>query len=282
MSNSTMGHHTYSISTRYADLDTQWHVNSAAYESFCKEARIDYLIQSGANYNDLLHRNIQIRPTFAKIHFHAQQGPNSKLQINTMLYNTDQGYHWKHDIFSNENEYPVCEVETLTEITANNAEFLEPGMKQLESNTFHPFPEFKNTCEQNFSKYTIHHIDMDAFHRVSTSTLWRLNEESRWRFLEEAGISFRVLKDAGFSLFWLQGSYEYGNSPSVNDEITVQTRICSLEGARIYICQDTYLLKTTKMIMRTKGEFITVAIEKSKPVRVPSFIKEAFAQYTEH
>jgi len=277
-----MEQHAYSISTRYADLDTQWHINSAAYESFCTEARTDYLIQSGVDYHDLLNKKIQIIPKYSKIIFHNQQGPNTKLHIVTIVYNTGHGYHWKHELFSEKSEYPVCEVEVLTEITANETELPELGKKELESTLFTPFPDFNNSCEQSLSRYTIRHIDLNAFYSVSTSILWRLNEESRWRFLEETGLSLYNLKKAGYSLFWMQGTYEYGDRPSVNDELLIQTRICSLEGARIYICQDTYIAETKRMVMKTRGEFITVAIEKSKPVRVPPFIKEAFERYTEH
>jgi len=271
------------ILTRFSDLDSQRHVNNASYFSYLKEGQFHYLENLGYDMAYLEANNIYLKPDVVHINFVKQQKSQNILEVETTACRFSNSVHWEHKI-----------VEINSRSVSVHATMLCPLDKNYFPKIFEcvdVFPEpliqwdivekFSNSCKRSVMQYKVRHIDLDGFNQCSDQVLWRLNEESRWNFLREAKMSLEYLQENDTSLFWINGVYHYYSDVKLNDTLQIYTWISRCDNVRMYIRQEIFK-NETEHVLRCEGEFISVSLARSRPKRIPDFLKNAIHPYMEH
>jgi len=279
--------HELFLTTRFSDLDPQRHINNSYYEIYTREARYLILQQHGYDYTRCVAEEIYLRPLATEVTFHRQQGANTDLKIITQYeQNKDGLFRWLHTIQNAHDGSIACEIEHRSLLEKKEQPFaLETPEMPFATKAFpelDPIAEFNNSCKRSLLKIEPRHTDMDGFKKFPSPSLWRYNEEARWKFISDSGLSFHTLKSNDRALFWVHGIYDYGDPVKLHSEITIYTWARKMEGARIYIRQYSEDSNTRKKIMDVQGEFLTVVLSRSRPIRIPDFIRDAFNPYTEN
>lgn len=277
--------HEHLITTRFSDLDPQRHINNSFYEIYTREARHLILQHHKYNYTRCVTEDLYIRPVATEVAFYRQQSANTPLKVITEYKQNKEGLiQWIQKIQNTKDDSVVCEMEHHTLLEKKNQLFVldtiahttEPFKK------FEQIPEFNNSCKHSTLQIIPRHTDLDGFKKIPVPVLWRYNEEARWKFIDDSGLSFHEMKARDRALFWIHGRYDYTTPAQLHSKITIHTWIRKMEGARIYIRQYCENSTNGEKIMDMQGEFLTVALSRSTPVRIPDFIQSAFEQYTEN
>ncbi len=278
--------HRFSVQLMISDLDAQMHINNAAYERYAQEARYDILKQLGFSYEEIIQQDIHLQPQAATVEFRRQQIAQQELIIDTeWLINSNGEAFWNHNFSNANSKETVATMTYFHRLEKNSSVWTPPGHTELTDKTQRPpmpvIKEFGEACRRSEYRTPVRHIDIDGFKRIPPSIIWRYSEEARWIFIDNTGLSFDKMKEGNTALFWLEGSYRYGRPLRHHDEVIIYTWIEKMQGARIYIRQDGVHGKTGEMVMSVLGEFVTVDIERSKAIRIPEFVLEAFQPFTE-
>jgi len=271
----------YDILTRFNDLDSQSHVNSAFYEVYSSEAQFYILSKFGYSFQALLQKGLSVRPQYAQIQFIQQQLPQKKLFISTNFGFENKNLIWEHTFFDDE-EKKICIHHVVNSIVNKENNFVIPEDLKPKKIEIFPISSFSNNCKQSLMEHTIRHIDLDGFRNVSTINVWRLNEEARWLFFKEVNLPFQTLFEQNYSFFWIDGIYKYYDFPKLDEEIKINSWIEKIKGARILIRQDALNKENHKLLYSTLSEFVTVDLARLRAVRIPDYFKESFIHYTEY
>jgi YbgC/YbaW family acyl-CoA thioester hydrolase len=265
------------IISRFSDLDSQMHVNNSSYLNYIREAQYCILAENGFDFNYMVKGNVKNNLEKVIVRFYRQQLPQANLTVKSSYSRSlNNKIFFNQDIFNHEEQ--SCNFQTIVSI-----DDLEITSSFIKGEVFlenYILPEYNGKSKRSILNYKVKHVDLNGFNHCSDAVLWRLNEEARWNFFSEAGLSFDELYKKDMSLFWIEGAYEYFSDVNLNDDLEVYTWINRFDKARIYINQEIY--SNSHRILLSEGQFLTVSLSKSKPLRIPSNIMKAFLPYTEN
>jgi len=273
--------------TRFFDLDSQRHVNSATYLSYVRQGQFDFLHNLGYDTPYFTRHGIYLKPELIHVQYLRQLAAHVPLEVRSNAWRMSNSIYWDQQIVNRDSGELSAHLTTLMSVDENlldkislcDEEFPEPLL------TWDIRQNFTNTCKRSEMDYRVRHIDLDGFNQCSDIVLWRLNEEARWRLLEDVGVSFGELLRNDLSLFWINGIYCYYGEVGLNDPLKVYTWISRVDKVRIYIRQEIFKDSGKGFgdrILRTEGEFLAVALSRSKPIRVPEILRAAFEPYMEN
>lgn len=118
-------------------------------------------------------------------------------------------------------------------------------------------------------KYRILYADTDAMGVVYYGNYLRIYEAARGDFLRQVGLPFTKLADErGIICPVVSAEINYHKYASLDDEITVKTRIVQIHGARMVFHQEIYNADNQKI----NDINVTVAfvnMQQRRPVRCP-------------
>ncbi|MDH4262823.1 MAG: hypothetical protein OEV78_07260 [Spirochaetia bacterium] len=270
------------IKSRFFDLDSQHHINSATYLSYAREGQFYYLHDLGYNKDYFINHKIFLKPELIHVKYFRQQMAHVNLEIHTKCYRIQNSINWDQKIYNQDSGDLSVHLTSLVAIKNHLLDKIEECYDDLPEPllTWDIHGNFSNTCKRSVMDYRIRHIDLDGFNQCSDLVLWRINEEARWKFMEDIEIPFENLVKNDLSLFWINGIYHYYDNVKLNDELKIYTWISRIDKVRTYIRQE-IIKNDGERVLRTEGEFLTVSLSRSKPVRIPDFLKSGILPYME-
>jgi len=265
--------------TRYADLDSQRHINNASYLAYSAEGQISYLKKMGYDSESLLNNKTYLKPEMIYVSFFRQQFAQVNLRIETIPYRYNTKVLWDQKIYNDELNELSSHFQTISSLPESFLQNIETLTEPLPLTDI-TLENFSGNCRRSVSNYEVRHIDLDGYNQCSNSVLWRFNEEARWCFLKEANIPFHFLIEKDTAPFWINGIYNYHQDVQLGDSLQVYTWISKLDKVRMYIRQE-MMKNGDQKVLSTEGEFLWISMGRLKPIRTPEFVKTALRPYAE-
>jgi YbgC/YbaW family acyl-CoA thioester hydrolase len=275
-------YHSFNIDSRFFDLDSQHHVNNASYLSYVREGQLSYLKNLGYGSDYLVNHKIYLRPEIIHVSFLRQQRSQAPLEIRTAVYRIHNSIYWDQEIYNRETRELSVHLATLLSTGPHCLDKIEQCRDNFPAPliTWNILENFSGDCKRSLMEYRVRHIDLDRFNLCADTVLWRLNEEARWSFMTETNVSFGHLLENDTALFWINGVYHYYSDVKLNDSLQIYTWISRRDNVRFYIRQE-IVKNNNESVLRCDGEFVTVSISRSRPKRIPDYLKSAFQPYME-
>ncbi len=267
---------TIELITRVSDLDTQRHVTSRTYESFCLEARHALLAKNGYSIERLLSDSIFLVPTHSYVRFMYQQYAGASLVVHTSAASDANGIIWDQKIEQLDGK-PVCHIQLRTEPRRNDApmSLLECGEPEFEI-LFEDLKPFSGNAVQIESSYTPLYCERDIFGSYSPSLLWKVFEEGRWMFCARTGLTYEKFVEMDTTSFYMGGIFNFFGKMEAGRPLRIRTWIDEMEKIRFYFRQDVF--DGDRLLMSLRDEQLIVSLKNARPRKAPvefmNFVKD--------
>ncbi|MCE9597950.1 MAG: acyl-[acyl-carrier-protein] thioesterase [Spirochaetia bacterium] len=266
--------------TRVSDLDTQRHVTSRTYESFCLEGRHALLTEHGFGIPKLLEDGITIRPTHCYVRFMQQQMAGATLNVKTHAYpKKDGSIAWEQRVEQMDGKV-VCELELRTEISKNGKGIsILPVTKKSFKPQYRELDPFTGTCTRIPNEYNSLYCERDIFGSYGPAQLWKVFEEGRWMFSAVAGLTLERFVEMDTTCFYMGGVFNFYEPIPAGKKLRVETWIESIEKIRFYFRQDVY--SEDRLLMSLRDEQLIVSVKQARPRKAPPEFLAIIEKYVE-
>lgn len=266
--------------TRVADLDTQRHVTSRTYESFCLEGRHALLAENGLPIPKLLEAGISLQPTHSFVKFLQQQMAGATLNVITKAYPSDDGsIAWEQRVEQLDGKL-ACELELRTVARRNgNVETLLPTSKETFKPKYRDLDLFSGNCARIANDYTTQYCDRDIFGSYGPAQLWKVFEEGRWMFCARAGLTYERFVEMDTTSFYMGGVFNFYQPIPAGTRLRVETWIEEVEKIRFYFRQDVY--SGDVLLMSLRDEQLIVSLKQARPRKAPPEFMSMIEKYVE-
>jgi acyl-CoA thioesterase FadM len=271
---------TIEMTTRVSDLDTQRHVTSRTYESFCLEGRHRLLEKQGYSVGRLLDEGIHLVPTHSYVRFMYQQYAGAVLVIHTTAASDNKkGIIWDQKVEQLDGK-PVCHIQLRTEFFQgeDRLTLMDAGDAEFEI-LYEDLAEFKGGAQQIESSYTPLYCERDIFGSYSPSLLWKVFEEGRWLFCARTGLTYEKFVEMDTTSFYMGGVFNFFGRMIAGKPLRIRTWIDSLEKIRFYFRQDVF--DGDRLLMSLRDEQLIVSLKNARPRKAPTEFISFIESYIE-
>jgi len=272
--------------TRIADLDSQRHVTSRTYESFCLESRYQLINSRGFNIAGLLENNIQIIPKLSFARFKSQQYNGAELQVKTEAYPMKDGtIFWDHDVLQSDG-IDVCKIQLVTQATKEGQYFNllsnEDVFEMPTQNKFLEIMPFSDKCKRVQSEVISSYSDRNITGDYWTSALWKIFEDTRWMFVEKLDLTYEKFVEFDTILFFMGGNFIFHKQPKPGRKLIVYTWMEKFEKIRWYMRQEVVDPQTDEILLSAREEHLVVSLSKGRPRKAPQGYIDLVKDYVEN
>ena len=120
----------------------------------------------------------------------------------------------------------------------------------------------------------VYYEDTDFGGIVYYANYLKFIERARSEMVREAGVDQRAMKAAGLVFAVRRVEAEYLSAAHYDDQLTVETRLERLSGARFVMAQA--VLREAQTLFEAKVEIVCLA-ESGRPARIPAEIRQKIA-----
>lgn len=288
--------HQFTTTARFADLDTQRHVTSRTFESFCMESRFELLFQEGhfegadLNLQTLIDNKILLQPQINFVKFYKEQQPGAELRITTEAYSMQDGcIYWYHEVLSKKDEVAcVIALKTQSMIrgkTNQPVQLLEDEpiddaffhglvkVKKYNINLQTPIKQFNNSCKQTPGTFQFLYSDRTPFFDYPMTAIWRVFEEGRWQFGEAMGFTQERILELDTITFFTGATIQIHAIPEAGKLLQVLAWVEKIEKIRLFLRQDLVDPEDGRVYMSMREEQLIVSLAKRRPKKAdPAFL----------
>ncbi len=278
--------HEISLATRMADLDTQRHVTSRTYESFCFEGRFRLLEANGHDDKRLREEGALLRPLAAYVRFANEQHAGAVLRVRTRAFAEEGGVIYWDQTVEQQDGKPACRIIQVTRSETNSGtiDLLAPGHEFPEKNLLSEASPFSGSCERIVSPYIMGHSERTHFGDYPPSALWRIVEDGRYMFGERLGLTYELMIRMDTTTFFMGGVFHFHELPVPGEEMRVHSWVERIDKIRVRMRQDVTSTRDEKekLLLSISEEQLVVSLARARPRKPPPEYIGLIEPYLEH
>ncbi len=285
--------------TRFSDIDTQRHVTSRTYESFCFDARFQLLEHAGQSMRALAEAGSKVLARDSFVKFVREQGADAELVVRTWAFpEADGNIFWDHLVEEPDGTL-VCHITNRTRALDVNGDPItllasteqpaphapdgrDPARLYAEDIAlFEPIAPFQGGCKRLLTRLPALYSGRNIFGSYSTGELWRVFEDGRWFFSERMGLTYRKFVELDTILFFMGAVFQFGEMPVGGQELEVYTWVERIDKIRAYLRQDVHMAGGSAPILSVRENSLVVSLTRARPKKPPPEYFALVADYLE-
>lgn len=285
-----MPRHEISVSPpRAADLDTQRHVTSRTYESYCWEARYALLAEQGYGSDRLIEEKILLRPASTSLRFFREQMPGAALQVRTELIpGEDADLAFVQEVVEAGSGATACRIVThvRSEVDGKALRLQLKPTSPGEDDAWTAEPltappqKFAGRNKRVSAPAVMLYSERTPFFDHPPTALWRIAEEGRWQFSYTVGLDQKKIYETDTITFFTSANFEFYRIPRGGEEMIIRTWIESIEKIRCFMRQDVET-KDGELLFSVREEQLIVSLSRRRPRKAPPEFVGMIADYME-
>ncbi len=286
-----MPKHEISVSPpRAADLDTQRHVTSRTYESYCWEGRYALLAGQGYGNERLIEEKILLRPVGTSMRFFREQMPGAALKVRTELIPGDGAdLAFVQEVVEADSGATACRIVTHVRGEVDGAAqrlALAPTSATGEDDAWTADPltappkKFAGDNQRVSAPAIMLYSERTPFFDHPPAALWRIAEEGRWHFSYAVGLDQKKIYETDTVTFFTSANFEFYRIPRGGEEMIIHTWIESIEKIRCFMRQDIET-KQGELLFSVREEQLIVSLSRRRPRKAPPEFVGMIADYME-
>lgn len=278
-------------------MDTQRHITSRTYESFCYDARIKLLSLNGYPVSRLLEERMVLSPVRSEARFIQQQYAGAKLSVVTDAFpGSDGEIIWEQEVRQSDKKI-AAKLRTVTttlqsgspvsllgekskKIKSTSGGRKKEKLHQSKSEMFEPIVPFSGNCRRTSNSCSIGFSDRDIFGIPYISSLWKIFEESRWRLSQEKNLTLENFIQMDTIVFFMGGRVDILTIPLPGERLTVHTWVRNIGGIRFNFVHEVENADGD-ILMRMQDDQLVVSVSKTRPKRPPPEFLKMIEEYVE-